>query len=439
MFRALVVLRVLLTLNLVGLNLYRGFEHRVGGWLLVAVLVVWTAVVSWALAAAARRTPGWLLADLVVALAAIVLTPAVKGADFSATVPGYWVMGAMLAWSIHWRWRGGLVAAVLLSVTDVATRPDLSASVYGNVFLLLVGGPVVGLMVDSLARSAVAVAAAERAAAAAAERTRLARAVHDGVLQVLALVQRRGPELGLAGAELGSQLTDNFRNTGYFNNTATSVLAPFANPTISTPVTFSQTSNPAPQSSQWDFGDGTTSQDPSPSHSYAANGSYIVTVTDQYASCTTTATKTIQVGSAATPAFTANNRVSCSAPFTVQFTDQTLPVPSQWLWDFGDGQTSTDQHPVHTYTTTGIFDVKLTTTSGGCAGTTVQSAYIKVQPPVINSLGGTLGACINTTPDHTAVTPLATEASSWSPPASSNSKKVRQRAVSRGSRSEPRP
>ena len=36
----------------------------------------------------------------------------------------------------------------------------------------------------------------------------------------------------LAGAEFGRQLTDNFRNTGFFNNTATSILVPFANPTI---------------------------------------------------------------------------------------------------------------------------------------------------------------------------------------------------------------
>src|SRR6185295_6798578 len=44
----------------------------------------------------------------------------------------------------------------------------------------------------------------------------------------------------LAGTELGSQLTDNFRSTGFFNNTATSLLVPFTSPTISTPVTFRQ-------------------------------------------------------------------------------------------------------------------------------------------------------------------------------------------------------
>jgi catecholate siderophore receptor len=44
----------------------------------------------------------------------------------------------------------------------------------------------------------------------------------------------------LMGAEIGRQLTDNFRNTGFFNNTSTSILAQLANPTINTPVTYRQ-------------------------------------------------------------------------------------------------------------------------------------------------------------------------------------------------------
>ena len=49
----------------------------------------------------------------------------------------------------------------------------------------------------------------------------------------------------LAGAEVGRQLTDNFRNTGFFNNTATAILVPFTAPTISTPVTFRQNATDA--------------------------------------------------------------------------------------------------------------------------------------------------------------------------------------------------
>jgi signal transduction histidine kinase len=204
MYRWLAVLRFVLVANTVGLNIYRGgFSHPLAAGFLVGALVVWSGLISWVYHSYSRRTAGWVLADLGVALVALALTAAVKDPGYHSTVPGFWVMAAMFACAIHWRLPGGLVAAVLLSVDDLLTRHYLSETIYGNLFLLLIGGPIVGLMVDSLLRSAARTAAAERAAAAAVERTRLARAVHDGVLQVLALVQRRAPELGPEGADLG--------------------------------------------------------------------------------------------------------------------------------------------------------------------------------------------------------------------------------------------
>jgi signal transduction histidine kinase len=204
MYRWLAVLRLVLVVNTVGLNVYRGgFSHAVGAGFLIGGLVIWSLLISWVYHAYSRRTTGWVLSDLGVALVAVALTAAVKDPGYHSTVPGFWVMAAMFAWATHWRLQGGLVAAVLLSIDDVLTRHYLSETIYGNLFLLLVGGPIVGLMVDSLLRSAARTAAAERAAAAADERTRLARVVHDGVLQVLSLVQRRAPELGPDGATLG--------------------------------------------------------------------------------------------------------------------------------------------------------------------------------------------------------------------------------------------
>jgi catecholate siderophore receptor len=49
----------------------------------------------------------------------------------------------------------------------------------------------------------------------------------------------------LAGAEIGRQLTDNFRNTGYFNNSLTSVLVPYSDPVVYTPMTFRQAATDA--------------------------------------------------------------------------------------------------------------------------------------------------------------------------------------------------
>jgi signal transduction histidine kinase len=196
---------VVLLVNAVGLNLYRAdnFQRPVAGLVLVLVMVAWTAFTVWAYADPARRTGVVLGLDLAVALALLLATPLVKGAGFSATVPGFWVMGALLAWAVHWRWRGGLAAALVLAVADLAIREDISQTNYGNAYLLVIGGVVIGGLAESLQRMAERRDAAEREAAAAAERARLARAVHDGVLQVLALVQRRGAELGGEAAELG--------------------------------------------------------------------------------------------------------------------------------------------------------------------------------------------------------------------------------------------
>lgn len=199
------MLRIVVTGNMLGMALWRrdNFEQPVAAVVVLLLLVLWTGITLVAYARRQARTAPLLLADLAIAVSAIAATPWLKGQEFNATLPGYWVMGALLAWAVHWHWRGGLVAGVALSVVDVVSRETLSQTTYGHVFLLLLGGTVVGFMCQSLQQMAADRARAERAAAAAAERTRLARAVHDGVLQVLALVQRRGQESGGELAELG--------------------------------------------------------------------------------------------------------------------------------------------------------------------------------------------------------------------------------------------
>ncbi len=74
-------------------------------------MAVWTVFAIWAYDDRRRRGPLLLVADLAVAVGAILVSPVLKGDGLSATVPAFWVMGALLAWAIHWRWLGGLVAA----------------------------------------------------------------------------------------------------------------------------------------------------------------------------------------------------------------------------------------------------------------------------------------------------------------------------------------
>ena len=205
MFRALAVLRFAVLANAVAIYAVRasGYEHPLFGAGVMAFLAVWTVFVVWAYAAPRRRTPLLLVADLLVAVVAIGLSPYVKGESMNATLPGFWVMGVVLAWAILWGWAGGLAAAVAVSVADLAVRGDFTQQAYGNIFLLVLGGAIVGFLSRLLQQTARERDLAERAAASAAERERLARVVHDGVLQVLALVQRRAPELGAEGVGLG--------------------------------------------------------------------------------------------------------------------------------------------------------------------------------------------------------------------------------------------
>ena len=205
MFRWLAVVRLVVLVNAVVLVVYR-FDNAQRPALAVAcaaAMVAWTGFSVWAYLEPARRSAPLLLADLAIAVALVALSPVVKGAGFSATIPGFWVMGALLAWAVHWRWVGGLVAGLVLSTVDLSVRQDIAQGNYANAFLLVLGGTIVGFLSGLLQQMAGQRDRAERAAAAAAERQRLARVVHDGVLQVLALVQRRGAELGGDAAELG--------------------------------------------------------------------------------------------------------------------------------------------------------------------------------------------------------------------------------------------
>ncbi len=209
LFRALAVLRVVVAVYAVALNAarWREFEHPVAGWVVVGVIVVWTFVAGWAYDAPRRRGLPLLVADFAVAAATLLSTPYVQSDAMlerhASTMPSFWVMTAVLAWAVLRGWPGGVAAAVLMSLLDLSVRTERTGTTWGNIFLLLLAAGVVGYSAGLIREATEARAEAERIAAGMAERARLARAVHDGVLQVLSLVQRRGAELGGEAAELG--------------------------------------------------------------------------------------------------------------------------------------------------------------------------------------------------------------------------------------------
>lgn len=82
-----------------------------------------------------------------------------------------------------------------------------------------------------------------------------------------------------------------------------------------------------------------------------------------------------------------SNVTSGTAPFEIQFTDSSFNTPTSWLWDFGDGNTSTDQNPVHKYWTAGTYSVNLTATNAVGSDSELKTNYIVVStPPVVSTL-----------------------------------------------------
>lgn len=208
-FRALVVLRgvTLVFAIVVNATRWHDFEHPATAWAVLALMVLWSGAVTWLYDRPERRRTWVYLVDMAVTIALLRTTAYVETSamlsDGEWTLTTYWVVTPVLACAVRWGATGGLVAAVVVQVADVTMRPSISSSTVGNIFLMVAAGLLVGYCAQAIRVSAVQRTRAERRAALAAERERLARVVHDGVLQVLALVQRRGSELGGEAAELG--------------------------------------------------------------------------------------------------------------------------------------------------------------------------------------------------------------------------------------------
>jgi len=126
---------------------------------------------------------------------------------------------------------------------------------------------------------------------------------------------------------------------------------------------------------QWDFGDGNSSSGQNPAHTYGAPGTYDValTVTGPGGSDSQTRSGIVSVSAPAvqpTAAFTASPTRG-PVPLSVQFTDRSSGQFDRWQWDFGDGHTSPDQNPQHTYEVVGSYTVSLTVS--GPAGSATET------------------------------------------------------------------
>ncbi|MFD9428296.1 MULTISPECIES: MacS family sensor histidine kinase [unclassified Streptomyces] len=208
LWRALTAYRVLTMIYAVLLAVF-GRDKYERPWVAVAflaVMVLWTLVTLPKVAGAVSCTKRFLGADLVIALAGILLTPL---ADFDAqhidgpTLPSIWTAGSVLAFAIKGGWRWAAFASTFVAVANIIERGEPSRDTFHNVLLVWVASIAIGYVVEVARASERTLARALEIEAATRERERLARDIHDSVLQVLAMVQRRGSAIGGEAAELG--------------------------------------------------------------------------------------------------------------------------------------------------------------------------------------------------------------------------------------------
>lgn len=186
---------------------YDEYRHPVGGWLVLGGMTVWTAFTAAAYRGPAGRRWPILGLDLAVSMLAVVsarfLDDPSNIAEGAQTLPVVWAAAPVLAFAIRGGLAAGVGAAGGIAVADLLHRGALTTATVNNIVLLLLAGLIVGYVVSLARRGEAALAQALAVEAASRERERLSRSIHDGVLQVLALVGRRGASAGGEAAEIG--------------------------------------------------------------------------------------------------------------------------------------------------------------------------------------------------------------------------------------------
>ena len=181
------------------------------GWVVLAVLGAWTL----GMVLYRPRTSRVLGLELVLACAALLSTRLVDTPDVivggAKTLPGFWPAAAVVAWALLKGWRGGMLAATLVGSVDLLEVGVATENTITNIVILVLLGGCIGYCADLSRAGHTALREALRVQSEVHERDRLARTVHDGVLQTLSYIHRRGMDIGGESRELGAMAGDQER------------------------------------------------------------------------------------------------------------------------------------------------------------------------------------------------------------------------------------
>lgn len=180
-------------------------------WVVLAVLGAWTVFLVFY-----RSRRLWLVVvELLLAAAAILATRLVDTAAAieagGRTLPTFWPAAGVVSAAVLLGRKGGIPAAVFIGIVDVIEVGKATPNTINNIVLLLLIGALIGYACDLAREGHAKLREALALEARVRERERLARTVHDGVLQTLAFINRRGTQLGGESAQLGAMAADQER------------------------------------------------------------------------------------------------------------------------------------------------------------------------------------------------------------------------------------
>ena len=166
--------------------------------MVIGVLSVWTAYMY----VSRRRDLRIHVMEMVLASAAVMSTRWFD-TPLSATIPGVWQNVPVVAIALILGWRGGLIASLVITAVMIAQVGQFDSEPLSNAGLIVMLGTCLGFGADVARTEQAELRRALARQAEVAERDRLARVVHDGVLQALAFIHRRGRDIGGESARLG--------------------------------------------------------------------------------------------------------------------------------------------------------------------------------------------------------------------------------------------
>lgn len=182
------------------------YERPMLAWPVLAVTAAWTVVTTYAYANPRRRRWPLLVADLLITMGVMTSSVWIVGRaaleDGRPTLAVAWHVAPVIAWAVAGGRRWGITAALLMGATDLAVRAHYDQAAFTGTVLMLLAAIAVGYLVRLAEASQARLQRAIELEAATRERERLARDIHDSVLQVLALVKRRGVGIGGEAGEL---------------------------------------------------------------------------------------------------------------------------------------------------------------------------------------------------------------------------------------------